>query len=62
MAPANFRTSVSPGDFVVGPAPTNPTQRIIYNSSTGALLYDPNGNGAAARAIRRAVDRAGADA
>ncbi|MFN9630409.1 MAG: calcium-binding protein [Cyanobacteriota bacterium] len=41
-------TAVDPGQFVVGTAATNDHHRLIYNTLTGLLLFDPDGSQALA--------------
>jgi Ca2+-binding RTX toxin-like protein len=40
--------SLAASAFLIGAAATTASQRILYNSATGALSYDSDGNGAAA--------------
>jgi Ca2+-binding RTX toxin-like protein len=39
------------GDFVVGAAAVDASDRIIYNQATGNLFFDQDGNGAAAQVL-----------
>ena len=40
--------SLVAGAFFIGAAATTTTQRILYNTATGLLAYDSDGNGASA--------------
>ena len=40
--------TLDPGELSFGAAATSPDQHLIYNTRTGVLSYDPDGNGAAA--------------
>ena len=52
---------MSSSAFYVGAAAHDSTDRIIYNSDTGALSYDPDGTGLGGRSpVRGALDQAGA--
>ncbi len=38
--------TLATGAFHIGPSAADATDRIVYNSTTGALIYDSNGNAA----------------
>lgn len=63
---ADVFVGLSPGGlsenaFVVGAAATSGDHRIIYDASSGALLFDQDGSGAAFGAVRFATIGAGLD-
>jgi len=37
--------TLDPAQFVIGGLPTNGSSRILYNTSSGAIYYDPDGTG-----------------
>ena len=43
--------ALAPGAFQAGSAANDSADRIIYNSSTGNIYYDPDGTGAAAQVL-----------
>ncbi len=39
---------LGPSQFYIGAAAHDATDRVIYNSATGAVFFDPDGTGSAA--------------
>lgn len=47
---------LAPGAFVTGANALDANDRFIYHAPSGGLYYDPDGNGAAAKALFAVLD------